>query len=96
MRWVTATRRLVTGVPVLVKRSSGVSNRLPAMVVWLSAAISCTPSSMGCVAGSAFGTEPFWTMPMTDCLETGPVGGVGDPVVLAGQPQHRVGVVLAG
>src|SRR5215207_5231452 len=39
MRWVTATRRLVTGVPLLVNRSSGVSTRLPAMVVWLSAAI---------------------------------------------------------
>jgi hypothetical protein len=36
--WVTATRRLVTGVPVLVNRSSGSSTRFPAMVVWLSAA----------------------------------------------------------
>jgi hypothetical protein len=40
MRWVTATRRLATAMPVLVKRSSGSSTRLPTMVVWLSAAMS--------------------------------------------------------
>ena len=39
IRWVTATRRLVTAMPLLVKRSSGSSTRLPTMVVWLSAAI---------------------------------------------------------
>jgi hypothetical protein len=39
MRWVTATRRLATAMPVLVKRSSGSSTRLPTIVVWLSAAI---------------------------------------------------------
>src|SRR4030095_5873982 len=37
--WVTATRRLVTAMPVLVKRTSGSSTRLPMMVVWLSAAM---------------------------------------------------------
>src|SRR5829696_1437693 len=95
MRWVTATRRLVTGVPVLVNRSSGVSTRLPAMVVWLSAAISCAPYSMGCAVGSAFGAQPLRAVPLADRLDAGTVGGVGDPVVLAGQPHDRVGVVLA-
>ena len=42
-RWVTATRRLVTAIPLLVKRTSGSSTRLPTIVVWLSAAISCSP-----------------------------------------------------
>jgi hypothetical protein len=32
-----ATRGLVTSVPLLVKRTSGSSTRLPMMVVWLSA-----------------------------------------------------------
>src|SRR5215213_9684864 len=95
IRWVTATRRLVTGVSVLVNRSSGVSTRLPAMVVWLSAAISCAPYSMGCAVGSAFGAEPFRAVPLADRLDAGTVGGVGGPVVLAGQPHDRVGVVLA-
>jgi hypothetical protein len=35
MRWVTATRMFATAMPVLVKRSSGSSTRLPTMVVWL-------------------------------------------------------------
>jgi hypothetical protein len=39
IRWVTATRRLATAMPLLVKRSSGSSTRLPTMVVWLSAAM---------------------------------------------------------
>src|SRR4029453_15929241 len=96
MRWVTATRRLVTGVPVLVKRSSGVSTRLPAMVVWLSAAMLCVLLRTG-VAGSglAFGAESFRTVPLADGLEAGPMDGVGSPVVLAGQPDGGVGVVLA-
>src|SRR5215217_2829811 len=96
MRWVTATRRLVTGVPVLVKRSSGVSTRLPAMVVWLSAAMLCVLRRTGVAGGGlAFGAEPFRTVPLADGLEAGPVDGVGGPVVLAGQPHHRVGIVLA-
>jgi hypothetical protein len=40
---VTATRRLVTAMPLLVKRSSGSSTRLPTMVVWLSAAMTGAP-----------------------------------------------------
>src|SRR5215217_5707246 len=96
MRWVTATRRLVTGVPVLVKRSSGVSTRLPAMVVWLSAAMLCVLLRTGVAGGGlAFGAESFRTLSLADGLEAGPVGGVGGPVVLAGQPHDRVGVVLA-
>jgi hypothetical protein len=93
MRWVTATRRLVTGVPVLVNRSSGVSTRLPAMVVWLSAAIMAP--SYWCGGGLAFGAEPCWTTSAPDQLEMGGAGGVGGSVVLAGQPHDRVGVVLA-
>src|SRR5215211_6841826 len=95
MRWVTATRRLVTGVPVLVNRSSGVSTRLPAMVVWLSAAISCAPYWMRYGAGLAFGAEPLWTTAAPAQFEMGGAGGVGGSVVLAGQPHDRVGVVLA-
>jgi len=37
--WVTATRRLATAMPLLVKRSSGSSTKLPTVVVWLSAAM---------------------------------------------------------
>src|SRR5512133_3934107 len=95
MRWVTATRRLVTGVPVLVNRNSGVSTRLPAMVVWLSAAIRC--SLLDAVRGGlAFGAHPFWTTAAPDQLAAGGAGGVGGSVVLAGQPHDRVGIVLAG
>src|SRR5215216_2743606 len=94
MRWVTATRRLVTGVPVLVNRSSGVSTRLPAMVVWLSAAI-MAPSYSCCGWWLAFGADPFRAVPLADVLEAGGAGGVGGPVVLAGQPHDWVGVVLA-
>src|SRR4029450_2875068 len=93
-RWVTATRRLVTGVPVLVNRSSGVSTRLPAMVVWLSAAI-MAPSCSCCGWWLAFGAEPLWTTAAPAQLETGGAGGVGGSVVLAGQPHDRVGIVLA-
>src|SRR5215217_3578273 len=79
MRWVTATRRLVTGVPVLVKRSSGVSTRLPAMVVWLSAAMLCVLLRTGVAGGGlAFGAEPFRTVPLADGLEAGAAGGDGD------------------
>src|SRR5829696_8172055 len=94
MRWVTATRRLVIGVPVLVKRSSGVSTRLPAMVVWLSAAI-MAPSYWCCGWWLAFGAEPLGTMSVPAHFEMGGAGGVGGSVVLAGQPHDRVGVVLA-
>src|SRR5215217_795890 len=73
IRWVTATRRLVTGVPVLVNRSSGVSTRLPAMVVWLSAAISGAPSLMR-HGGLAFGAGPLWAVPLADRLHAGTVG----------------------
>src|SRR5215207_2932059 len=45
-------------------------------------------------AGLAFGAEPLGTMAATG-LEPGGTDGVGGPVVLAGQPHHRVGVVLA-
>src|SRR4029453_518015 len=93
MRWVTATRRLVTGVPVLVNRSSGVSTRLPAMVVWLSAAI-MAPSYWCCGWWLAFGAEPLWTTAAPDQLEAGGAGGVGGSVVLAGQPQQGGGGVL--
>src|SRR4029453_4557628 len=96
MRWVTATRRLVTGVPVLVNRSSGVSTRLPAMVVWLSAAISCAPCLMGCGGGLALGAEPLRTTAAPDQLAMGGAGGVGGSVVLAGQPHDRLAGVLAG
>ena len=48
-----------------------------------------------CGGGLAFGAEPFWTVPLADRLEAGGAGGVGGPVVLAGQPHDRVGVVLA-
>ena len=68
---------------------------MPAMVVWLSAAISSAPCLMGCVVGSAFGAEPFWTTSAPDQLETGGVDGVGGLVVLACHPHERVGVVLA-
>jgi hypothetical protein len=34
-------------------------------------------------------------VPLADVLEVGGAGGVGGPVVLAGQPHDRVGVVLA-
>jgi hypothetical protein len=83
---------LVTGMPVLVKRSSGSSTRLPAMVVWLSAAISFLLYAI--YGGSAFGAQPYWTLPLADRLDAGPVDGVGGPVVLAGQPYDWVGVVL--
>ena len=36
-----------------------------------------------------------WATAVADGLEAGGVDGVGDPVVLAGQPHDRVGVVLA-
>jgi hypothetical protein len=42
----------------------------------------------------AFGTEPFWAVALAYRLGAGGVGGVGGPVVLAGQPQDWVGVVL--
>src|SRR5215217_3596071 len=96
MRWVTATRRLVTGVPVLVNRSSGVSTRLPAMVVWLSVAISCTPYWMRYGTGLAFRTNPLGAVALADDSEAGGAGGISNSVVLAGQPHDGVGVVLAG
>jgi hypothetical protein len=34
-------------------------------------------------------------MPLADGLEAGGAGGIGGPVVVAGQPHDRVGVVLA-
>src|SRR5215207_747583 len=46
MRWVTATRRLVTAMPLEVKRTSGSSTRLPTMVVWLSAAMTSSLSML--------------------------------------------------
>src|SRR5829696_2560672 len=92
-RWVTATRRLVTGVPVLVKRSSGSSTRLPMMVVWLSAAIMAPSYWWG--GWLAFGAEPCWTTSAPAQFEMGGAGGVGGSVVLAVQPHDGVGVVLA-
>src|SRR6266508_645848 len=57
MRWLTARRKLVTGVPFWVKRSSGSSVRLPTWTVKLSLAIVVPPvlqRSRGCgAAGSA-------------------------------------------
>jgi hypothetical protein len=70
IRWVTATRRFATAMPLLVKRSSGSSTRLPTMVVWLSAAMagapcSCCrlafgPESLGAVAGGVGWWRAFW------------------------------------
>src|SRR5215217_2717212 len=90
MRWVTATRRLVTGVPVLVKRCSGSSTRLPTMVVWLSAAMADTPSCW-----LAFGADPLRPPAGPGGLGAGGLDGVGHAVVLAGMPDVWVGVVLA-
>src|SRR4029453_10268057 len=62
-RWVTATRRLATAMPLEVKRSSGSSSRLPTMVVWLSAAmlwalVALANTRLGALACEAgFGSE---------------------------------------
>jgi hypothetical protein len=45
--------------------------------------------------GLAFGAEPFGTTAASDQFDAGGAGGVGGPVVLAGQPHDGVGVVLA-
>src|SRR5829696_559741 len=75
-------------MPVLVKRISGSSTRLPMMVVWLSAAMTSAPCSR--CWWLAFGAESFGAV-----AGTGGVEGVGHAVVLAGLPDDRVGVVLA-
>jgi hypothetical protein len=92
MRWVTATRRLVTGVPVLVKRSSGVSTRLPAMVVWLSAAMLCVllrvlVQRSGPVRSGSHRVRVGWVRAAWMAS--------AHAVVLAGLPDDRVAVVLA-
>jgi hypothetical protein len=76
-------------MPVLVKRSSGSSTRLPTMVVWLSAAMVLLLAR----AGLAFVACPLGPSP--DGGGAGGVDGVGGPVVLAGLPDDRVAVVLA-
>jgi len=55
-------------------------DQVAAMVVWLSAAISCAPCWMRWVGGSAFGAEPLWTTAAPGRLEAGGAGGVGGPV----------------
>src|SRR5829696_104978 len=89
--WVTATRRLATAMPLLVKRSSGSSTRLPTMVVWLSAAMTGAP----CVCWLAFGSEAFRPPTSAGGLVAGGLDGIGGSVVLAGLPDVWVGVVLA-
>jgi hypothetical protein len=46
-------------------------------------------------AGLAFGAEPLGTTAASGHREAGGAGSIGGPVVLAGQPHDRVGVVLA-
>src|SRR5215207_7356895 len=80
-------------MPVLVKRTSGSSTRLPTMVVWLSVAICSAPCS--CCWWLAFVAEAFGSSAGAGGLVAGVVDGVGYAVVLAGLPDDRIGVVLA-
>src|SRR4029450_1780625 len=79
-----------TAMPLLVKRSSGSSTRLPTMVVWLSAAMTGTP----CSCWLAFVADPLGTPAGPGGVASGGLDGVGGPVVLAGLPDDRVAVVL--
>jgi hypothetical protein len=65
------------------------------MVVWLWAAISCAPYPMQYPGGLAFGAEPLGTTAASGHREAGGAGSISGPVLLAGQPHDRVGVVLA-
>jgi hypothetical protein len=62
------------------------------MVVWLSAAICSAPCSW---CWLAFRAGPLGPVPGAGGLVAGGLDGVGGPVVLAGLPDGRVGVVLA-
>src|SRR5437762_2092292 len=82
-----------TAMPVLVKRSSGSSTRLPTMVVWLSVAMVLL--LVRAADGLAFGTGPLRAVPGPGGLGVGGVDRLGDPIVLAGLPDDRIPVVLA-
>jgi hypothetical protein len=47
------------------------------------------------VPGGAFGAEPLGTTAASGHREAGGAGSISGPVLLAGQPHDRVGVVLA-